>query len=189
MICTKCQREIAEYSNFCYYCGARQNVAHPGTARGPKPLVRAAEGRVFGGVLTGLAAYLDVDVVIVRIVYVLVSVFTGVFPGVVAYLIGWMIIPDSSAADAVAPAATVATSSPRRFYRSRTGKKLGGVCAGIAEYSSMDVSLVRLLWVLLSVIPGAVVLGLVSYFVCWIVIPEAPDAMPSAAPSAAPQHS
>ena len=60
----------------------------------------------------------------------------------------------------------------KKLYRSRTDKKLAGVCAGLAEYLNMDVTLVRLLWALITVFAGA---GLIAYIVCALVIPEKPE--------------
>ncbi len=59
----------------------------------------------------------------------------------------------------------------KRLYRSRTNRMLAGVCGGIAEYSDVDPTVVRLLWLLMSLIWGA---GIVAYIVAWIIIPEEP---------------
>ena len=59
----------------------------------------------------------------------------------------------------------------KRLYRSRYQKKLGGVCAGLANYFGVDVTLIRLLWVLLIVFYGA---GFLAYIISWIIIPEQP---------------
>ncbi|HHT69886.1 MAG TPA: PspC domain-containing protein [Firmicutes bacterium] len=59
----------------------------------------------------------------------------------------------------------------KRLYRSRD-RKLGGVCGGIAEYLGTDPTVIRLIWVLLSLLYGS---GLIVYLVCWIVIPEYPS--------------
>ncbi len=63
MNCQQCHKEIAEYSNFCYYCGARQNPnAAPSAAPRPqKRLMRSSTDCKLGGVCGGLAEYLDVD--------------------------------------------------------------------------------------------------------------------------------
>lgn len=58
----------------------------------------------------------------------------------------------------------------QRIYRSRTDKILGGVAAGMAEYLSQDVALVRLIW-LLFIFMGV---GFPVYIVAWIIIPEEP---------------
>jgi phage shock protein C len=62
-------------------------------------------------------------------------------------------------------------SNVRRLYRSRYQKKLGGVCAGLADFFQIDVTLVRLIWVLLVVFYGA---GVLAYIIAWIIIPQEP---------------
>jgi phage shock protein C len=58
---------------------------------------------------------------------------------------------------------------PRKLRRIRADKKIAGVCAGFAEYFDMDVTLMRLIWVALTLLPPAV--GLIAYVVAWIVLP------------------
>ncbi len=60
--------------------------------------------------------------------------------------------------------------SSRRLLIPKEGKKLAGVCAAFANYFDIDVTLVRLIWVLL-LLPGGLP-GLVPYLICWLVIPE-----------------
>jgi phage shock protein PspC (stress-responsive transcriptional regulator) len=62
-------------------------------------------------------------------------------------------------------------SEPKRLFRARFNKILGGVCTGLAEYFNIDPVLVRVLWVVFTLMGGA---GLLAYIVCWIIIPEAP---------------
>ncbi len=57
----------------------------------------------------------------------------------------------------------------KKVYRSKTDKKLAGVCGGIAEYFNIDSTLVRLVFVLLSMVGG---MGVLGYLICMIVIPE-----------------
>lgn len=57
----------------------------------------------------------------------------------------------------------------KRLCRSRVNKKIAGVCGGIAEYFNIDPTLVRLGWVLLSVLGGS---GLLAYIICAIIMPE-----------------
>ncbi len=63
-------------------------------------------------------------------------------------------------------------AEPRRLTRSRTNRKIAGVCGGIAEYLNADVAVIRLVTVLLAVGWGA---GLLAYLVCAVVIPEADE--------------
>ena len=60
---------------------------------------------------------------------------------------------------------------PKRLYRSRSSRMLGGVCGGIAEYFNIDPTLVRLGVVALSLAAGG---GLLAYIIAAIIIPETP---------------
>ena len=59
----------------------------------------------------------------------------------------------------------------RKLYRSRTDRKLGGVCGGLAQYFNTDATLIRVLFVVFALLGGP---GLVVYVVLWIVVPEEP---------------
>ena len=50
---------------------------------------------------------------------------------------------------------------------------MAGVCAGLAAYFDADVTLVRLVWVILSIIPGVLIGGLVAYIAAWLLTPVA----------------
>ncbi|MGE5527790.1 MAG: PspC domain-containing protein [Patescibacteria group bacterium] len=56
----------------------------------------------------------------------------------------------------------------KRLTRSRNDAKLGGVCAGLADYLELDPTLVRVIFVVFALFTGV---GLVAYFLLWIVIP------------------
>jgi phage shock protein C len=58
----------------------------------------------------------------------------------------------------------------RRLRRIESQKKIAGVCAGYAEYFGMDVTLMRLIWVALLLLPPSI--GLIAYIVSWIVLPK-----------------
>ncbi len=62
----------------------------------------------------------------------------------------------------------------KKLYRSRTKRMISGVCGGLAEFFSVDETLIRLGIALISVITGFVP-GMVFYFVAALIIPEAPD--------------
>ena len=63
------------------------------------------------------------------------------------------------------------TGQPRRLTRRPSEGKLGGVCAGIARYLDTDSTIVRLAWVILSVVPGFVIGGLIAYAAAWALLP------------------
>ena len=56
--------------------------------------------------------------------------------------------------------------------RSVASRKIAGVCGGLAEFLGLDPTMVRVLYVLFSIIPGKVIGGLIVYAVLWAVIPE-----------------
>jgi len=68
-------------------------------------------------------------------------------------------------------APTRESSSPRRLTRLPGEGQIGGVCAGIAAYLNTDVTVVRLAWVILSVVPGAIIGGLLAYAAAWLILP------------------
>lgn len=57
----------------------------------------------------------------------------------------------------------------KRLYRSRTDRKLAGVCAGLADYFGVDPTIVRILFVLLALAGGP---GLIFYIILALIIPE-----------------
>lgn len=63
----------------------------------------------------------------------------------------------------------------KRLYLSKKDKKLSGVCGGIAEYFEVDSTLIRLAWVVLTIITG-ILPGLIAYLIAAIIMPERGDA-------------
>ena len=59
----------------------------------------------------------------------------------------------------------------KKLYKSSTDKKLAGVCGGIAEYFNIDSTLVRLGWVVFSLLDGS---GLLAYIIAAIIMPDRP---------------
>jgi phage shock protein C len=65
---------------------------------------------------------------------------------------------------------------PRLLSRPRDDRKVAGVCAGIARYLGVDVTLVRILMLVFTIWPPGI--GLIVYIVCWIVMPQDPLLLP-----------
>ena len=61
----------------------------------------------------------------------------------------------------------------RRLYRSRTETQLTGLCGGLGLYFAVDPVLIRLLWVIATLITG-VVPGVVAYLIGWLIVPLEP---------------
>ena len=60
----------------------------------------------------------------------------------------------------------------RKLYRSRTNRKLAGICGGLGQYFNVDATLLRVLFVLLAVLGGS---GLILYLALWIIVPREPQ--------------
>jgi len=107
MVCASCQKTIAEGSNFCYNCGAKQPVTGNAAAYADysprKRLVRSTTDKKIAGVAAGLADYFDLDPTIVRVVWLLAILFAGT--GLIAYLILWIALPPG-------PTGIMANSTP-----------------------------------------------------------------------------
>ena len=61
--------------------------------------------------------------------------------------------------------------SNKKLYRSTTDKKICGVCGGIAEYFDLDPTIIRLLWVVLTLFTAAFP-GVLAYLICALIVPQ-----------------
>lgn len=144
----------------------------------PKRLFRNENDKVLGGVCSGLANYFSVDVVLVRIIFVILAVSFGV--GLIPYLILWVVVPSS--------ATTEIGGVRKRLYRDMDNKLVAGVCSGIANYFNINVWIPRILFILpfISFINrwghfgfgdffrfGFSPSALLIYIILWLVVPEA----------------
>jgi len=105
MYCNYCGKAIQDDANVCAYCGTRV-----GSVLARKRLIRPRANRKVAGVCAGFAEYFDLDVTLVRLVW-LISVFLGACLGLIAYVIAWIVIPDEPRSLA-APAAQQLTNLP-----------------------------------------------------------------------------
>ena len=140
-----------------------------------KRLTRSRTDGKIAGVCAGFADYFEVDVTLVRAVWLALSIVPGaIIGGIVAYLLVWMVMPEG-------PATAVDPARPR-LTRSATDSKIAGVCGGLAEYFAVDATPIRALWIVFSILPGAIIGGLLVYLVAWILIPKARTAVLTAQP-------
>src|SRR5260370_8433595 len=83
-----------------------------------------------------------------------------------------------------APPAGGYAAPVKRLMRSSRDKKIGGVCAGLADYFDLDPTLVRIVWLLAVFFAGT---GLLVYVILWIALPLAPATPPLPVPASPPQ--
>lgn len=124
-----------------------------------KRLFRNINDKVMGGVASGISNYFKIDPLITRIIFITMAFFGGF--GLLAYIICWIGIPAGNDSESIIR---------KRYYRDSDEKVLGGVAMGIANYFSVDVSLIRIL-LLISIFFGG--FGVLIYFILWFITPEA----------------
>jgi len=105
MYCNACGKAIVDDARFCAYCGTVL-----GQPPAPKKLIRSRADHKIAGFCAGLGHYLDMDVTLVRLAWVLVTLMAGVFPGVVVYVLAWIVVPEEPAGIVIATAQAVTNS-------------------------------------------------------------------------------
>ncbi|NML20037.1 PspC domain-containing protein [Pseudoflavitalea sp. G-6-1-2] len=111
-----------------------------GTGRGR--LYRNSDDQILGGVCSGLANYVGIDPVVLRILFVLL-----IAPLFWVYILLWIVVPAKS----------IQTNITKRLYRSREDKVIAGVAGGLASYFKIDAWIPRLIFalpLLLALISG-----------------------------------
>lgn len=143
----------------------------PGDEDGqPKPhkkLYRDTKRRIIGGVAAGIANYLSVDPLWIRLIFIILMFDVFVTHAVsslvfLTYIIMWIVVPGSDNLKE--------DKKVKKMYRNPQQRVIGGVASGIAAYFDTDVTLIRVLFVLTTFIGG---FGLIAYIVLWIILPEA----------------
>lgn len=144
---------------------------------GSKKLYRDESNKVLGGVCSGIAAYFNIDPVIVRILFVL---FGFTFIGILLYLVLWIAVPGSI---------RLQNGVRKRLFRNPFDRVIAGVCGGLGSYFQIHPWIFRILFLLpvLSLFgsfalwpfdihfgsgilfPGVVII----YIILWVIVPEA----------------
>ncbi|MBS1665800.1 MAG: PspC domain-containing protein [Bacteroidetes bacterium] len=101
------------------------------TSRGR--LYRNEDDKILGGVCSGLANYLGIDPVIIRIIFVFLFA-----PLIWVYVLLWIIVPSKS----------MASNITKRLFRSSDDRVIGGVAGGLAAYFNIQVWIPRLIFAL-----------------------------------------
>lgn len=104
MYCTRCGIEVRDSDKFCCECGTS-------TGRAPRPLrierlSRPMQEAKMAGVCAGFARYLNVDVTLIRILWIVLTVWPLPLFGLVSYIVAWIIMPKDPVT-AVQPARAV----------------------------------------------------------------------------------
>jgi phage shock protein C len=90
MYCTKCGAELREQDNFCSRCGIRTAACAVAAPR-VQPLMLDKRNKKIAGVCAGFARYFNMDIVLMRVIWLALAIGTGV--GFLVYLAAWIAIP------------------------------------------------------------------------------------------------
>jgi phage shock protein PspC (stress-responsive transcriptional regulator) len=126
-----------------------------------KKLYRDERRKILGGVCAGLAHYFNIDPVWPRLLFALLVL--GSYGGLLlVYIICWIVLPVSSALED--------EPTVKKMYRDSDRKVIGGVASGVAAFFGVDITLIRLMFVILAIVGG---IGVITYIILWIALPEA----------------
>ena len=163
----------------------QQQYTHAET-KAKKRLYRDSGDKFIGGVCSGIAAYLNVDPAIVRILFAIIT-FGGFGLGFLIYILLWIILPTKD----------LEHYAGKRLYRNPDDRVIGGVAGGLAAYFNKETWIIRLIFVaplalsiLLGILRGFswdydfeifpnIVFGSLNgtfaliYIILWMVLPEA----------------
>jgi phage shock protein PspC (stress-responsive transcriptional regulator) len=126
----------------------------------PKKFERDQQRKILGGVCAGIANYMNVDPLLIRLLFAVFAFAVGF--AVLVYIILWIVIPGSYELAEVDVA--------KKMYRDPDNKVLGGVSGGVSSYFNIDIIAVRVLFIVLTVTGG---LGIFLYIILWVILPEA----------------
>ncbi|GHB42732.1 PspC domain-containing protein [Mongoliitalea lutea] len=150
--------------------------------KGYKKLTRLESRKILGGVCAGIAHYLAIDALWVRLIAILLF-FSGklnfnpdwdILPwnmkigfsigiwAVLAYVVMWIMLPTSFEEPE--------DKNVKKLYRNPDDRTLGGVASGVAAYFGIEVIWARLIFIALIFAGGS---GLVIYIILWIITPQA----------------
>ena len=136
------------------------NYDEPFTTGGRR-LFRDVNRKILGGVSAGIAYYFKIDPLWIRLLIILLTIgSSGVL--IIIYIILWLVLPESRELKE--------DQKLKKMYRNPQDKVIAGVSGGIAAYFGVDVTVIRLLFIIFAVIGGS---GLIAYIILWIILPEA----------------
>jgi len=92
MFCTNCGVELNDQDKFCNQCGTSTRHGTP-TGQRTERLSRPVRDKKIAGVCAGFARYFDVDVTLVRVLWLVVTVWPLPLFGVIAYIVAWIVMP------------------------------------------------------------------------------------------------
>ncbi len=131
-----------------------------------RKLFRDKWDKKIAGVCGGIGQYLQLDPTLIRITFIAACCISFFVPMIVIYLIAWLLMPEGPK--------TYVQVGADKLTRSRKNRKVAGICGGFAEYFRLDPTLVRIIFIVLTLLTG--VFGMImTYVIAIFLIPENKD--------------
>ncbi|HEY5689861.1 MAG TPA: PspC domain-containing protein [Cyclobacteriaceae bacterium] len=138
-----------------------ESKSSSGQGSASKKLYRDQKRKILGGVCAGLAHYFNIDPVWPRLLFALLVL--GSYGGLILiYIILWILLPASGELEE--------EGDVKKMFRDSEKKVIGGVASGVASFFGIDLTLVRILFVVFAIVGG---IGFLVYIILWIALPEA----------------
>lgn len=144
----------------------KQEQAHQTQQQKPiadRKLRRDTGHKVLGGVCSGAANYFGIDVIIIRVLFLIAFFVYGT--GLLLYFVLWIVVPAATAREL-----ETNNTKAKRLFRNPDDRRVGGVCSGIAMYLGIDKVWLRLAFLVAFFVFGT---GLLVYIILWIAMPLA----------------
>ncbi len=132
-----------------------------------RKLFRDVRRKILGGVCSGIAHYLSIDPLWIRLLFLALFFGFWFIPpasgiALIGYLVLWAVTPASGELEE--------DNTIKRLYRNPEERVIGGVSSGIAAFFGTDPLVIRLLFVLSVLVFG---FGILLYIILWMITPEA----------------
>jgi len=111
-------------------------------------------GQIIAGICAGIAETYNVNVSIIRFFFIVFSFIYGA--GVIIYLALLLILPSENQTQDGDECKEVVFERRKKLYRTNKNRYIAGVCSGIADYFDIDVSLVRIIFIIVTLFSSGI---------------------------------
>ncbi len=126
-----------------------------------KKLHLSKNDKILGGVCGGISESIGINANIIRLIFVISLIFG--FSGGWVYIILLVILPKNAGKEEIID---IEEKENNRIFRTWQNRMIAGVCSGIAKYLNWDVSLVRIIFIIMTMAGG---IGIILYLFFWFI--------------------
>ncbi len=131
-----------------------------------KKLYKDRWDKKIAGVCGGIGNYIGIDPSLIRLLFVFLCVLTAFLPFIVIYLVAYLIMPNGPRLYVEIPC--------KKLYKDLHHKKFFGVLAGLANYSRIDPTIIRIIFIIAMFVTGFFPL-FITYIAAGFILPNKPN--------------